>query len=136
MPSWAWTATGRAAGGANTEAPPNPAHTYDLVARLAELRRSHRALTDGEYRELWRQTVASNANLFAFLRSDGASRAIVALHNGGASSGPVSMRVDNAAVADGTVWRDVLGAHGDVTVAGGNFVVTLPPRSAAIFVPR
>jgi glycosidase len=130
LPAWAMDPAARAR--------PHPGQAvagsdqiYARIQRLAALRRG--ALVDGDYRELWRQNGAANPNVFAFSRGSGADIRIVAISNGAAHSG--SMHIPLHGIADGTVLVDDLGdgAPTSVTVTGGDLVVDLPARAAAIY---
>jgi glycosidase len=130
LPAWAMDPAARAQ--------PHPGEAvagsdliYARIQKLAALRRG--ALVDGAYRELWRQNGAAHPNVFAFSRGSGPDLRIVVISNGAAHSG--AMHIPLHGIADGSSVVDDLGdgAPAAVTVAGGDLVVDLPARSAAIY---
>jgi glycosidase len=145
MPAWAWSAADRA--GTHTgDAPPDAQQTYALVQTLAAVRRTNPALSQGRYVEMWRQNGAGHANVLAYFRGTADSRAIVVINDDAAASGPLSIKVhgngaltadDHAALADGTVLEDRLGAGAPATVTleGGVLPINLPAQTAAIYTP-
>lgn len=145
MPSWAWTSTGR--GGTYSGFLPNPGLTYNLVTRLASVRRSTPGLWKGSYAELWRPN--GGTNVFSFYRgysdSASASRVIVVL-NGAPGSSSVTLNI-GANTAISAADRSYLasrtfddqagqGAPATVTSSGGTLTVTLPGKGFAIYKAR
>ena len=132
LPAWAMAPS--------TRAQPHPGAAvagsdivYSRVQKLSALRRSVPALSDGDYKELWRQNGAANPNVFAFSRGQGGDVRIVVVSNGSRNSGAMHIPVHN--LANGTTLVDELGdgAPARVTIAGGMLAVDLPGRSAAIY---
>jgi glycosidase len=143
LPAWAWDASSRA-GTHPGVALPGADTLFSYVQALIALRRSAPALHTGGYTELWRQNGAANANVWAFFRGTGDSRAIVVINAGTASSGTLSIPIagnsalppaDRAALADGTVLRDGLGygAPPSVTLSGGTLSVDMPGSTVAVY---
>ena len=132
LPAWAMDRAARAAPHAGVAVAGSDV-IYARVQRLSALRRTVPALSDGEYKELWRQNGAGNPNVLAFSRGKGDGARIVVVHNGPRQSGVVAIPVHG--LADGTVLVDELndGAGARVSVQGGKIAVDLPPRSAAIY---
>lgn len=137
MPTWAFDA--------NARPHSYPGHLerpdliFDHVHKLLEIRKRHSALQIGSYRELWRQSGAHNANVWAFLREDPAvdSRAIVAFNNGyrPPDAGlPISVA---GRFADGTILEDALGQANipPLTVRNGKIDLSLPGQTAVILIP-
>lgn len=145
MPSWAWTSTGRS--GTYGGFLPNPGRTYDLVARLASVRRNNAALWKGYYAEMWRPN--GGTNVFAFYRgytdSTTGSRFIVAFNNN-ASSATVTLNIGaNTAItsADRTYLANRTfddqagqGAPATITSSNGYVNVSLPAKTFAIYKAR
>ena len=143
MPAWAWSSVDR--GGTYVgQALPNPQSTFAQVQKLIAIRRTNAALSAGGYAELWRQNGGA-ANVLAFFRSSGANRLVVAINNGAADSGAMSLPLrtnpgvgaaDRAALPDGTVLTELLGAGAPstVTLAGGAVKIDLPPKTIGIYV--
>jgi glycosidase len=130
MPDWAFDAATRP--GTRPGFVEAPDAVYDHIKRLLRIRRLTPALQDGSYVELARQGAPQNNNLWAYLRRDGDSAAVV-VHNNGlfATAGAVSLSVGTA-FADGTTLHDVLGHAGTFTVQNGSVSVALPGRTSAI----
>lgn len=103
----------------------NPDHPlYHYVARLNELRRENSALRKGTFYE----RLADYAT-YAYERRDGNNAAIVMFNNWHT---PQELNV-RTGLPDGTVLTD--GLHGgQATVQDSHIVLTLPARTAAIFV--
>lgn len=137
FPAWATDATQRSQ--------PHPGEAVagsDIVfaraQKLAQLRTSTQALIDGAYRELWRQNGGNNPNVFAFARGTGTDARLVVISNGSDPSGTIHIPVPADVVAANTTLVDVLGdgAPATTTLVGGDLVVDLPGRSAAIYMPQ
>lgn len=111
---------------------------FEHVKKLLRIRRSLPALQHGSYQELWRQNGAANNNVWAYLRKETQSLALV-VHNNGllATDGAVPLEVAGV-IPDGTVLSDALGEAGigALTVRAGRLLVTLPGRSTVILVPQ
>jgi alpha-amylase len=143
MPDWAFDATARSQ--AHDGFPPDPSETFEFVQRLIAVRRDHPALHAGGYAEMWRPG-GLPSNVYAFFRSSGESRAIVAVNAGDAMATNLRMQFrdnpgisaeDKAAIEDGTAFDELLGTTGaSAALDEGRFTLTLPPRSMAIWVPR
>lgn len=134
LPAWAMSAEARSVEHPG-EAAGVPARTFKRVQELAAMRKRSSALSDGTYRELWRQNGDRNANLFAFARGEGESARVVVLNNGAQA---VRTRIPIPAVVfpNGTGLHDELGdaeVPQHVTMTGGELVIDLPARSAAVY---
>jgi glycosidase len=139
MPAWAWTPASRA--GTHPGSVGDGQAQYAYTQKLIATRSRHTALTQGSFTELWRQN-GGTANLFGFFRGSANDRVIVAINAGAAAT--VSMQIagshlgatDKAALADGTVLAEVLGAGapGSATVAGGLLPLAMPAETVGIYV--
>ncbi|MDB4965503.1 MAG: Cyclomaltodextrin glucanotransferase [Myxococcales bacterium] len=132
MPPWAWTAADRATA-MPPAAIPNAEATFAFVQRLVSLRRTHAALADGDYRELWRPNGSAAVNVFAFLR-EAAGEKLVFVVNGGAAAATVKLML-HGRIADATTLDELLafGAPPTLTAAADSLDVTLPPKTAALY---
>jgi glycosidase len=128
MPTWAFSAPGRAAAHAG-EALPDAQGTFAWVQKLIALRRREPALYQGSYTELWHQG-GGTANLYAFLRG---TSVLVAINNGTAT-GAVHVPVQGM-LANGSVLDDQagVGAPATLTVAAGAVTIDLPAKTIAIY---
>jgi glycosidase len=135
LPAWVSDATARAQ--------PHPGQAvagsdqiFARVSKLAGLRTTTNALINGAYTELWRQNGSTHPNVFAFARGVGSGARIVVVSNGSAPSGMMHIPVPSSIAANGAVLTDALGdgAPASVTLTGGELVVNMPPRAAAIYV--
>ena len=144
MPAWAWAEETR--GGTPVGYLPDPARTHEWTRRLIALRSEIPALSHGDYAELWRPG-GSGVELWAFVRAHDDSHVVVAFNAGATTLTDRSTRLrDNPGVApttaaafpDGAVLVDRLGEGRGTSarIEGGRLLVTLPPRSVAIFTPR
>ncbi len=133
MPSWAWTAAGRATA-MPPEALPNAQLMFAFVQKLVAIRRAHAALAVGSYVELWRPNGATATNVLAFLR-DGGGEQLVFAANGGTQPATVTLAL-HGRIADGTTLADLLGNAANVTTANGAFTLTLPAKTAALYRPQ
>lgn len=142
MPAWAFAAGSR--GGAHPGFLPEADVTFQHTARLVSLRRSHPALYEGYYAELWRQNGDSNPNVYAFFRASGKDRIVVVINNSPAASGrlsiplqinPVIKPEDKADLADGARFVELLGrgAPAAIAVTGGSFVIDVPGLTAGVY---
>lgn len=135
MPAWAWTAAGRMSS-QPPDALPNAQDTFAFVQRLISLRRTHSALAVGDYRELWRPNGSPTTNLLAFWRVSGDEQ-LVFVANGGAAPATVKVPL-RALFSNGATLEDLIGAGAtnSVQVADGALMITLPPKTAALYRPR
>ena len=133
LPAWATTAAGRAQPHPG-EAVAGSAKVFERVQKLAALRKTVPALIDGPYRELWRQNGPRNPNVFAFARGAGAGARLVVINNDGAKT-TMRIPVPTAVFPDGARLGDELGdgAPGQTVLTGGQLVIDVPARSAAIY---
>lgn len=140
MPEWAWRAGDRE--GPHEGALPDAARVFDEVRALARVRAETPALYAGGYAELWRPD-GGDANAWAFFRSAGESRVVVAVNGG--TTAIAELRVPyrtnpGLAAADRTAAEgtELVRAHGEpgarARVVEGRIALDLPPRSLAIFV--
>ncbi|WP_027460997.1 alpha-amylase family glycosyl hydrolase [Deinococcus murrayi] len=145
MPSWAWTSSGRS--GTYSGFLPNPGLTYNLVQKLAGVRRNNPGLWKGSYAELWRPN--GGTNVFAFYRgysdSTVSSRLVVAFNNSPASASVTVNIGANTAIssADRTylasrTFDDLAGqgAPATATSSGGLLTLSLPAKTFAIYRAR
>lgn len=136
MPDWAFSVASRP--GQRPGFLPEPDMIFEHVKKLLRIRKSLPALQHGSYQELWRQNGPANNNVWAYLRKEPGSLALV-VHNNGllATDGAVPLEVTGV-IPDGTVLVDALGAAGlgALTVQAGRLAVALPGRSTVILVPQ
>lgn len=132
LPAWAMDAAARAQPHPG-EAVAGSQIVFERVQALSMLRRAIPALANGEYRELWRQNGASNPNVFAFSRGQGAGLTLVLVNDGTLHTGTMHIPVHD--LADGNELVDALGdgAPPQLTVDNGDLVIDLPGLSAAIY---
>ncbi len=132
-----WGIQGRKAPGSDAPLRPalDPARLADgaphpelppLIRNLAALRREHRALRTGAYRQLH---VASEQ--FAFVRESGGERVIVAV-NAAPNAVELTLRGDGLEGA----WRDGLASGREVDGQGGAFHLDLEPNSGRVLVRK
>jgi len=95
---------------------------------VSALRHEHDALTLGDF-----ETVYAKGDVYAYLRSHGDERVLVALNNG-STDAKVALPVGNVGVADGTGMEQVLGVGGAGSVSRGAMEVEIPAVSGAVFV--
>ncbi len=142
MPAWAWSNTTRA-GSHAPDALPDADVTFEWTRKLIATRTAHPALFGGSYDELWRPN-GNATNVMVFFRAAGNDRVMVAINDGNADSGPISILTksntvlspaDRAALANGVILTDLLGGGAPPTVAvqDGKAIVDLPAKSAAIY---
>jgi hypothetical protein len=130
MPSWAWNAADRA--GTHTGALSDAAGTFSLVQRLIAARAQNVALSEGSYKELWKQNGGAN-NLYVFSRSAGNDSAIAMFNNGAAVA---SQEVKFT--ADGTVFDEQAqaGAPKALVAAANLLRLSLPAKTGGLYRPR
>jgi glycosidase len=102
------------------------AHTQ----RLLRLRKELAPLRRGTLTHL-----AIASQFYAFARTHAGERVIVAFNND-TQAAVVPVEVSPLGLADGTTLTDRLGVAAAATVSGGRASVSLPARSAAVFVVR
>ena len=134
LPAWAGDEAARA-GAHPGQAVAGADRLFQRVRKLAGLRTGTPALAGGAYRELWRQNGPANPNVFAFARGAGQGARIVVVSNGAAPSGTMHIPIPADIVPDGSRLIDELddGAPAAPVITGGQLVVDLPPRAAAIY---
>ena len=145
MPSWAWTSTGRS--GTYSGFLPNPGLTYNLVKKLASVRKNNAGLWKGYYAEMWRPN--GGTNVFAFYRgfSDSTTgNRLIMVFNNNTGSASVTLNIGaNTAIASAD--RSYLanrtfddqagqGAPAMVSSSNGYLTVSLPAKSFAIYKAR
>ncbi|NRA68213.1 MAG: alpha-glucosidase C-terminal domain-containing protein [Pseudobacteriovorax sp.] len=136
MPEWAFSEQGRL--GTYEGFLPEPNKIFTLVKDLLRIRQNYTPLQIGSYREVWRQNGPQNSNVWAFERSHNDENAVVVFNNGFLPpSFPVTLSLSNNA-NDGEVYVDILGRSNqkEIKAMNGSLTVTLPGRSAAVFVPK
>ena len=109
---------------------PSEESVYQHVRRLARLRTELEPLRRGELVHL---LVAEQT--YAFARK-GAGGPAVVVFNTGPAAAEVELETAPAGLAEGAALRDRLGALPEVAVRGGRIRITLPPRSAGVYLPR
>ncbi|MGH1342976.1 MAG: alpha-amylase family glycosyl hydrolase [Nannocystales bacterium] len=135
MPEWAFSEDGRSQ--PHSGFLPDPGGVYEHVRRLLSIRRSHRALQDGSYHELWRQGAPQNNNVWSYARvgPDGGPPVVVGFNNGGLpTDGAVPLNV-GAWFEDGDTLVDALGGGSSYTVQGDTLWLSLAARSSVVLVP-
>jgi alpha-amylase len=139
MPEWAFAPGAR--GGAHEGFLPDAARTFEFTRALIRLRRETPALHSGGYAELWRPN-GSSSNVYAFFRSRGSSRAIVAINAGDQPAGPMRMPLarnpgigseDKDALLGAAALDERLAMGASLRIEGEELIVTLPPRSMEIW---
>lgn len=103
---------------------------WQHVAKLARLRREHLALRRGRSLDLY-----EDDQQMAYARVADDQAAIVAINNAPAAA-KIAFDVSMLPTADMAVWRDALGGRETVRVAEGVMSLTLPPRTAAVYLPQ
>lgn len=103
---------------------------FEYIQRLTTLRRELEPLRNGKLINLH---VAEQQ--YAYARTMGNS-AVVVVFNNDSKTAEIEFDVSRVALANGTSLNDRLDASGEVVVRDGKLRVTLPKRSAAIFVGR
>ncbi len=100
-----------------------------IAARAANV-----ALSEGSYKELWRQNGGAN-NLYVFSRSSGDAHAVAAFNNGTAVA---AQEVKLTELADGTVLDEEAqaGAPKSLVAASNLLRLSLPAKSAGLYRPR
>jgi alpha-amylase len=91
--------------------------------KLLAIRRSHPALSRGSH-----QGVATDGDLLAFVRADGADAVLVAVNRGAA---PVTLRVGAPATWGTRAPVDLLSGEA-VPTAGGTVETSIPPAGARV----
>lgn len=111
--------------------------TFRHLAKVLRLRKQYSALRRGSSHVVWSSPAHENeedAGMFGFERVDGADYALVVLNTSSrktSSTGPMQVAQRNAKLVDVLgPKREEISTDGD-----GRVRVTLPPQSAAIFVP-
>ncbi len=102
----------------------------DLVRKVGKAREASPALRRGAYTSL-----KGTVPFLAYARHAGADVAVVALNH---SDQPVTETVaipPSVPLADGAVLTNVLADTETLTASDGALIITLPPRSAGVFVP-
>jgi neopullulanase len=99
---------------------------FEYIKRLTTLRREHSVLRTGELVNLY-----VSEQQYAYARHVKLDTAIVVINN---DNDAATMEFDVSRIAPGGVWEDQLGVSQPVQINNGKMRVTLPKRSAAIFV--
>ncbi len=112
----------------------------NFYTMLGGIRRSHSALRTGSFQELLMGDITSSStdnNTYAFIRTDGTDKVLVAMNNGTVAN-TVTIPVSSY-FTDGKVLQDLLNTASfnrtptaNFIVSGGNITLTLPARSGAI----
>ncbi|MCC6897623.1 MAG: alpha-amylase, partial [Polyangiaceae bacterium] len=116
---------------------------YQWVRRLANIRRSYKALTHGDVKVTWasdRTGSESDAGIFAFERTGGDAGdayALIVLNTNGQKESSTQFNAAGMKVgaAGGTGLVNVLDSNETVSVAGdGTLIVNVPASSGKLFV--
>jgi glycosidase len=99
---------------------------FEYIKRLTTLRREHSVLRIGELVNLY-----VSEQQYAYARYVKLDTAIVVINN---DNDAATIEFDVSRIAPGGVWVDQLGVSQPVNTDSGKMRVTLPKRSAAIFV--
>jgi glycosidase len=111
---------------------PADSDLIDYFATLGSIRKRSAALRTGDFRTLLTGDTSAQTGddgTFAFARSAGRDRVVVALNNGSAAN--TALIPTGGLFADGTILTDRLGS-GSYAVAAGGISITLPARGGAI----
>jgi glycosidase len=100
---------------------------FQFIKRLTTLRREHEVLRTGELVNLY-----VSEQQYAYARRGRSGSVVVVINNG---NGAASMEFDVSRIAATGVLKDQLGVSRPVQIDAGRMRVSLPKRSAAIFVP-
>jgi glycosidase len=100
---------------------------FQFIKRLTTLRREHEVLRTGELVNLY-----VSEQQYAYARRGRSGSVVVVINNG---NGAASMEFDVSRIAATGVLKDQLGVSRPVQMDAGRMRVSLPKRSAAIFVP-
>jgi glycosidase len=99
---------------------------FEYIKRLTTLRREYEVLRTGELVNLY-----VSEQQYAYARRGPSGAAIIVINN---DNDAASMEFDVSRLATGGVFKDQLGVSRPVQIDNGKMRVTLPKRSAAIFV--
>jgi neopullulanase len=99
---------------------------FEYIKRLTTLRREYEVLRTGELVNLY-----VSEQQYAYARRGPSGAAIIVINN---DNDAASMEFDVSRLATGGVFKDQLGVSRPVQINNGKMRVTLPKRSAAIFV--
>ena len=99
---------------------------FEYIKRLTTLRREYEVLRTGELVNLY-----VSEQQYAYARRGPSGAAIIVINN---DNDAASMEFDVSRLATGGVFKDQLGVSRPVQINKGKMRVTLPKRSAAIFV--
>jgi glycosidase len=100
---------------------------FQFIKRLTTLRREHEVLRTGELVNLY-----VSEQQYAYARRGRSGSVVVVINNGNDAA---SMEFDVSRIAATGVLKDQLGVSRPVQIDAGRMRVSLPKRSAAIFVP-
>jgi glycosidase len=100
---------------------------FQFIKRLTTLRREHEVLRTGELVNLY-----VSEQQYAYARRGRSGSVVVVINNG---NGAAFMEFDVSRIAATGVLKDQLGVSRPVQIDAGRMRVSLPKRSAAIFVP-
>jgi glycosidase len=100
---------------------------FQFIKRLTTLRREHEVLRTGELVNLY-----VSEQQYAYARRGRSGSVVVVINNGNDAA---SMEFDVSRIAAAGVLKDQLGVSRPVQIDAGRMRVSLPKRSAAIFVP-
>ncbi len=103
---------------------------FEYIRRLTTLRRELEALRKGSLVNLH-----VSEQQYAYMRKT-TNNTVVIVFNNDTNAAEIEFEVPRAGLANGTSLTDRLGVSRDVVVSDGKLRVSLPKRSAAIFVRK
>ncbi len=119
---------------------PTDNNLINFYTTLGGIRRSHSALRTGNFQELLMGDITASStdnNTYAFIRTNGADKVLVAMNNG-TTANTVTIPVGSY-FTNGTILQDLLNTASfnrtptaNFTVSGGNITLTLPAESGAV----
>ncbi len=109
---------------------PDQEEVFEHVKKLTALRASDAALRHGELK-----TLVTTQQQWVYARRSGSHTAVVAINND-KTPAVITIPLSGMTLADGTSLRGALGVVGKATVQSGQITVSLPARSAEVFVSR
>jgi glycosidase len=145
MPDWVWNQASRERNPQGQGFLPNAEKTFSYVKHLIEIRKENPALFNGYYAEMYRQTIPSNPDVYAFFRGDGNNRIVTIVNNGTLNSGTVSIPVkantaikdsDRAAMIDGAELENLLNTGAPKTLKISDNVIKIDVTSKTVGIYR
>jgi glycosidase len=109
---------------------PDQEEVFEHVKKLTALRASDAALRHGELK-----TLVTTQQQWVYARRSGSHTVVVAINND-KTPAVITIPLSGMTLADGTNLRGALGAVAKATVQSGQITVSLPARTAEVFVSR